>query len=178
MVGLAKSQERKVLIRAKTSADVVSLAEVPSPLHITLLFKCARHTVLLSVLPSTPFSDIKSLLLLALQTRKVEAIADEPVPPPDRWGQVEFGIPKDKKDLKKGFVSVEVAEGVKKKGSGNKAVANESPGSTGLVDGSILAFRFRSQNKVKSEEDHDEDSARIDDQGWNVEMPRYDDDEG
>ena len=96
---------------------------------------------------------------------------------------MEFGTPKDKKDLKKGFTSIDMAEeelldgkGGKKKASGNKAMPNENPASAGLVDGSILAFRFRSQNEAEMEEDEDE-ARIIDDLGWNVEVPRYDDEE-
>ena len=168
----------------KAPADVASLAETPSPLHITILFKCARHTVLLSLLPSTPFSDVKSLLLLALQTRNITSIAGVSVPPAECADQVEFGIPKDKKDLKKGFISLDIAEqvlmdgkGGKKKANGNKATPNENPAGAGLGDGSILAFRFRSQNDVEMEEEGDDEARSLDDPGWHVELPRYDDEE-
>lgn len=168
----------------KVSADLTTLAELPSPLHITLLFKCARHTVLLSVLPSTPFSDIKSLLLLALQARNITSIADAGVPSPDRGYQVEFGVPKDKKELKKGFVSLEMAEqllmdskGGKKRVNGNKAIPNENPAGADLVDGSVLAFRFRPEIEADIKEEGDDDVKLPDERGWNVELPRYDDEE-
>jgi hypothetical protein len=166
----------------KVSADLSSLAEVPSPLHITLLFKRARHTILLSVLPATPFSEIGSSLLLALQSRNITSIGEERVPSPDQGNQVEFGIPKDKKDLKKGFVSLGLAEqvladgkGGKKKATGNKAIPNENPAGAGLGDGSILAFRFKSQEDMEMKEDAGDDEAQIpDDTRWHVELPRYD----
>lgn len=169
----------------QVSPDLASLAEKPSPLHITLFFKCARHTVLLSVLPSTPFSEIKSLLLLALQVRNITSIADVLVPSPDHADQVELGIPKEKKDLKKGFVSLEMVEqmqievkGGKKKASGDKALPSESPAGAGLVDGSILAFRFKQHTDIDIHGDDGDDEAQIPvDPGWNVELPRYDDEE-
>jgi hypothetical protein len=170
---------------SQASTSLASLAEMPSPLHITLLFKCARHTVLLSVLPSTSFSEIGSLLLLALQARNITSIADTPVPSPDQGDQVEFGIPKDKKDLKKGFVSLDLAgkvladgKGGKRKSGGNKSAPTENPAGAGLVDGSILAFRFKSQADVVMQEEEDDDEVNgPDDPGWNVELPRYEDEE-
>ena len=169
----------------KVSADVASLTEVPSPLHITLLFKCARHTVLLSVLPSTPFSDVKSLLLLALKTRNITSIAGVSVPSPDCGDQVEFGQPNDRKDLTKGFISLERAEQVlldskagKKKAIGSKATPTENPAGAGLVDGAILAFRFRSLSNVEMEEEEEDEPRIPNDPGWNVELPRYDDEDG
>ncbi len=168
----------------QVSADLASLAEIPSPLYITLLFKCARHTVLLSVLPSSPFTEIKSLLLLVLQARNITSIANTPVPSPDREGQVELGIPKDKKELKKGFVSLEMAEQVlldskagKKKVNGKKAMPNENPAGAGLVDGSTLAFRFRSDKEVHMKDEGDDEAEVLDDPGWNVELPCYDEEE-
>ena len=164
----------------QAGADLACLAEVPSPLQLTLLLKCARHTVLLSVLPSTPFSEIRSLLLVALQARNITTIADTSVPPPDRGDQVEFGIPKDKKDLKKGFISLEMAEqvlmdgkGGKKKVSGSKAMPSENPAGAGLVDGSILAFRFQPGDGVVMKGGPEDDSQLPDDPEWNVELPRY-----
>lgn len=157
---------------------------MPSPLHISLLFKCARHTVLLSVLPSTPFTEISSLLLLALKSRNITSIGETRVPPPDQADLVEFGIPKDKKDLRKGFVPLEMAEQVlidgkagKKKAGGNKAAPIENPAGAGLADGSILAFRFKSGYDMQTEEKGDDETDIADDRGWNVELPRYDDEE-
>jgi hypothetical protein len=163
---------------------MASLADVPSPLHITLLFRCAKHTVLLSVLPSTPFAEIKSLLLLALQARNITSIAGMPVPSPDQAHEVEFGIPKEKKDLKKGFVSLEMAEqvlmdskGGKKNASSNKATPSENPAGAGLTDCSVLAFRFKQEDDVDMKEEGDDEAQLQEDPGWNVELPRYEDEE-
>jgi len=175
----------RLLISFKAPADAASLAAVPTPLHITLLFKCARHTVLLSTLPSTPFSEIKSLLLLALQSRSITSIADSSVPPPDQAERVEFGVPKNKKDLTRGFVSLEMADevladskGGKKRVNGDRTAPKETPASAGLVDGSVLAFRFKPEHDVGPEDDDDDnDNDEALDPGWNVELPRYDDEE-
>lgn len=97
---------------------------------------------------------------------------------------VEFGIPLEKKDLKKGFVSLEMAEqvlmdgkGGKKKVNPHKAMPNENPAGAGLVDGSILAFRFRPDNDVEMKEQSGDEVQVVDDPGWNVEIPSYDDEE-
>lgn len=97
---------------------------------------------------------------------------------------MEFGLPQDKKDLKQGFISLDMAEqvlmdgkGGKKKANGKKTTPNENPAGAGLVDGSILAFRFRSQNDVEMEEEGDDEATSPEDPGWNVELPRYDDEE-
>jgi hypothetical protein len=141
--------------------------------------------VLLSVLPSTPFTEIGSLLLLALQARNITNIAGIPVPSPDQRDQVEVGIPLDRKDLQRGFTPLEKAEntlvdgkGSKKKAACNKPMPNENPAGAGLVDGSILAFRFKQDNDVEMKEDEDEDEVQTSaDPGWNVELPRYEDEE-
>jgi hypothetical protein len=110
------------------------------------------------------------------------------VPPPNQAGRVEFGVPKNKKDLARGFVSLDTAEeeladskGGKRKVNGDSAAAKETPAGAGLVDGSVLAFRFKSEDDVGQEdagEDGDSDEAQVPaDPGWIVELPRYDDDE-
>jgi hypothetical protein len=111
-------------------------------------------------------------------------IANTPVPSVNRGDLVEFGIPKDKKDLRKGFVSLDMAEqvltdskGGKKKASGTKLIPNENPAGAGLVDGSILAFRFKSQRNLEMKEWGDENLQLPADPEWNVELPRYDDEE-
>lgn len=97
---------------------------------------------------------------------------------------MEFGIPKNKKDLKKGFVSLEMAgqvlsdsKGGKNKVNGNRAMPSENPAGAGLVDGSILAFRFRLENDVDMMKEDDDEAQVPDDPGWNVELPRYDDED-
>lgn len=69
-------------------------------------------------------------------------------------------------------------KGGKKKLNGNESAPNENPVGAGLVDGSILAFRFKPGADVDMNEGEDGDEAQVyADPGWNVELPRYDDDE-
>lgn len=106
------------------------------------------------------------------------------MPAPDQGDQVEFGIPTNKKDLKKGFIPLDMAEqmlgdskGGKKKVNGNKAMPSGSPAGAGLVDGSILAFRFK-QGEDMDIEDAANDEAQVpNDPGWNVELPHYDEED-
>ena len=73
------------------------------------------------------------------------------------------------------------AKGGKRKLGGKKGVMSESPAGAGLGDGSMLAFRFRAKPKHSTPEDEDEDEDDEmdieDDQGWNVVLPSYDDEE-
>jgi hypothetical protein len=110
------------------------------------------------------------------------------VPLLDQAQRVEFGVPKNKKDLTRGFVSLDTAEegladsrGGKKRANADKAASRETPAGAGLVDGSVLAFRFKPEHDVGPEDeddDKDDDEAQVPaDPGWNVELPRYDDEE-
>jgi hypothetical protein len=140
--------------------------------------KCSKHTVLLSALPSTPFTEISSSLLLVLQSRNVSSIAGVAVPDPDCGHLVEIGLPRDKRDLKKGFISLDKADrlimdgkGQKKKTGGNQALPRESPAGAGLVDGSTLAFRFRSGSEIEEVDEND------DQREWIIELPRFEEEE-
>lgn len=157
--------------------------------------------MLLSVLPNTPFPEIKSLLLLALQSRNITSIDDTPIPSdPDA---IEFGVLRNRKNPAEGWVTLAIkeldvndttAKGGKRKTGGKKSVLNESPAGAGLGDGSMLAFRFRTENeegkeKIKPEakgedwdleanEDGEDEEVEIEpDPGWNVVLPSYDDEE-
>lgn len=98
---------------------------------------------------------------------------------------MDLGIPRDKKDLKKGFVSLEAADqthmevkGGRKRASGNRATPSENPAGAGLVDGSILAFRFKPVADINIQVDDGGDEAQIHlDPEWDVELPCYDEEE-
>jgi len=184
-----------------TLTDASPLASLPSAEHITLLLKSHKQTVLLSVLPTTAFPEIKSLLLLALQSRNITSIDDTPIPSDS--DAIEFGVLRNRKNPAEGWVALEIkeldvndttAKGGKRKIGGKKSVLNESPAGAGLGDGSMLAFRFKTKNdegkeKVKAEaegedwdleanEDGEDDEMEIEpDPGWNVILPSYDDEE-
>jgi len=165
-----------------TSEEEEQLAARPTSDHITLLLKNHKQTVLLSVVPTTPFPEIKSLLLSALKTRDITSIDDEAISsdPED----IEFGVLRNKKDPSEGWVALDIKEqeladskGAKRKIGGKKSILNESPAGASLGDGSMLAFRFRTKEKSVPPEEGD---AVIDvdsepGPGWNVILPSYDD---
>ncbi len=166
-----------------TAEEKEQLATRPTSDQITLLLKNHKQTVLLSVIPTTPFPEIKSSLLAALKSRDITTIDDTPVPSEPE--EIEFGVLKNKKDPTEGWVPLEIGEmdvadakGAKKNLGGKKSVLNESPAGASLGDGSMLAFRFRSiQKSVEPEEGGD---AVVDMElepypGWNVILPSYDD---
>lgn len=193
----------------QATATKKDLEALPTPEHITLLLKNHKQTVLLSVMPTTPFAEIRSLLLAALQSRNITSI--DGVPLPDEPEEIEFGVLRNKRNPAEGWVPLDVKEmevgdarGGKRKVGGKQSVLNESPAGASLGDGSMLAFRFRTQGEksVLSEgpagvslgeesmlafryrtpmkEDASEEDADMeieDDPGWNVILPSYDDEE-
>jgi len=156
------------------------LASLPTPEHITLLFKNHKQTILLSVIPTTPFPEIKSLLLTALESRNITSIDDTPVS--DDAEDIEFGVLRNKKDPSDGWVALDIKEmevgdgkGGKRKLGGKKSVLNESPAGASLGDGSMLAFRFRTKDHIVQIDDVEDDMEVEADPGWNVILPSYDD---
>lgn len=163
------------------------LAELPTPDTITLLFKCHKSTAFLSVLPTKPFTEIKALLLAVLQSRNLETLPNSTTPLPKDPQDFEFGVLADKKDVSKGWVSLEIKEqevsgpkGARKKVGGKASVLNETPLGAGLSDGAWIAFRVRPAQQEIENEDADMQAGTPDveideDPGWDVVLPRFDD---
>ncbi|KIV82784.1 hypothetical protein PV11_04863 [Exophiala sideris] len=170
-----------------TTISSDDLAELPTPEMITLLFKCHKSTTLLSVLPTTPFPEIKALLLDALQSRKVETMPNSSIPLPENPEKIEFGVLADKKDASKGWVPLEIkeqeitgAKGIKKKVGGKNSVLNESPLGAGLTDGSWVAYRVKPSQKETQDDEMKDDAGtpEIDieeDPGWDVVIASFED---
>lgn len=137
----------------------------------TLRFKQHKTTILLFVQQSQSFDSIKRDLLDAIKARKVEDINGNALPSDPE--EIEFGVPRDRNDISKGWVALkipEVEEGdTKGKGVKKGSVLNGSPLGAGLKDGAILAFKFT--------QGPEEDGMELDDE-WDVIMPSYDDDAG
>lgn len=139
----------------------------------TLRFKQHKTTVLLFAQQSQSLDSIKCDLLDAIKARGIEEINGNALPsdPED----IEFGVPRDKYDISKGWVPLkipEVEEGdTKGKGKAVKkdSVLNGSPLGAGLKDGAMLAFRFTKGPA--------EDGMDVDDE-WDVIIPSYDDEVG
>ena len=171
-------------------AEPLSLTTLPDPTSLTLLFKFARHTVLLSVSPTQPFSTTKSLLLLALESREISHIGS--APRPEDGEDLELAILVDRKDVSKGWIALEVAErrraeaaakGVgKKKGVQQTRVGGQggegTPEGLGLVDGAWIAVRVREDGKGGKRDGEDEDEfLEVDEREWDVVVPSFEDEE-
>ena len=136
----------------------------------TLRFKQHKTTILLFAQQSQSFDSIKRDLLDAIKARGIEDINGNALPsdPED----IEFGVPRDKHDIGKGWVPLKIPEvedaDAKGKGKGVKkdSVLNGSPLGAGLKDGAMLAFRFTKGPA--------EDVMDLDDE-WDVMIPSYDD---
>lgn len=165
---------------ASAAASEIDLEELPTPEHITLLLKHHKTTVLLSILPEQSMAVIKALLLAALEARGIKELPGSTIALPEDPEDIEFGVLKDKRDPSKGWIPLTIKEqdatdtkAGKRKSGGKKAVSNESPAGYGLVDGSLIAYRVKS---AKNEQDDDGDVVvDIDDPGWDVILPSYDD---
>ena len=137
----------------------------------TLRFKQHKTTVLLFAQQSQSFDSIKCDLLDAIKARGIEDINGNALPSDPK--DIEFGVPRDKYDISKGWVPLDIPEvgDVDTKGKGVKkdSVLNGSPLGAGLKDGAMLAFRF-TKGPV-------EDGMDVDDE-WDVIIPSYDDEVG
>lgn len=161
------------------AASMIELDELPTPDHITLLLKHHKSTVLVSVLPEQSLTTIKGLLLAALGARGISEFPGSTTVLPEDPEDLEFGVLKDKRDPSKGWIPLEIKEqdatdtkGGKRKVGGKKGMLNESPAGDGLGDGSLIAYRIK---LAKNEEEDDAMTDVIDDPGWDVVLPSYDD---
>ena len=161
--------------------NILPLAE-----SMTLLFKFARHTVLLSVAQNQTLDEITELLLLALKSRAILKIGDYDIP--DDKDELELGVLIDRKDPSKGWVLLNGKERgdterspVQRKKKKPTAEAEDTPGGLGLVDGSWIAVRVKTPNLIKSVEEvelKDSEDADMDlDPGWDVVVPKLEDED-
>ncbi|KIW88256.1 uncharacterized protein Z519_11367 [Cladophialophora bantiana CBS 173.52] len=161
------------------------LAELPTPDMITLLFKCHKSTTALSVLPTKPFTEIKALLLAALESRNLKTLPNSSAPLPDDPEELEFGVLADKKDPSKGWVPMDTKEqeiagpkGAKTKIGGRPSVLNQNPLGAGLGDGAWIAYRLKARQKepqVKVDENGTPDVEIDEDPGFDVILPSFED---
>jgi len=159
-----------------------ALGDAPTPDHITLLLKHHKSTTLLSVLPTQSFTEIKPLLLAALRSRHVDVLPNTETPLPSDPEDIEFGALADRKDPSRGWVPLEIKEqdvtdtkGVKRKVGGKRSVLNDSPAGAGLVDGSWLAYRIKTIRPQDDGVSSPGDVIDIDDPGWDVVLPSFED---
>lgn len=178
------------------SANVPSIddiATLPQPSHITLLLRHHKSVTLISASPSQSFDSIKELLLSALKARNISSLHNasdptNPCPLPSSSDQLDLGTLIDKKDASKGWTLITpdlaAATSTKKKSTTTKSAGTDTPAGLGLVDGSWLAYRVsngsgRDSDKpaVDANGDVTVDADMQEDQGWDVVLPSFDDEE-
>lgn len=95
----------------------------------------------------------------------------EPVPSDPTL--IEFGVPVDRSDLEKGWNLLQT-DGAK--ASAEKKASSGTILATGLANGHLVAFRFRRPGDVPAGDEVDED-IELNDPGWDVVIPSFDDEE-
>lgn len=150
----------------------------PTPSHLTLLLKHARSTTVLSALPDTSITILKYQLLQVLSARGIDHLPGTPTPLPNTPDDLELGILIDKHEPQKGWVSTEGIGSLTTSKSGKKKSrgAVETVGDLELKDGGWIAYRIRGPRIAGNDDDEEIEAAE--DQGWNVEIPSFDDEEG
>ncbi|KAI4285080.1 MAG: hypothetical protein L6R38_000921 [Xanthoria sp. 2 TBL-2021] len=147
-------------------------AEKPNPQQLTLRFKSHKTTILLLVAPHDSLTSIKAKLLEAMKVANISEIQGRPLPTtPD---DVLLGVLIDSDDPGEGWTDLEIPEkedDTHKKGPKKSSVLNASPVGAGVKDGSVLAFKFRTETS-------DADDLDMGDNVWDVVMPTFDDEEG
>jgi hypothetical protein len=92
----------------------------------------------------------------------------EPVPSDPTL--IEFGVPVDRSDLEKGWNLLQTDGAKGKKPSSGTILA------AGLASGNLVAFRFRKPGDVPASDEVDGD-IELNDPGWDVVIPSFDDEE-
>lgn len=133
----------------------------------TVLFKKHKTTVLLSLQPHEPLTAVKEKLLEAFKSRNMIEINGEPLPSDSAL--IEFGVPVDRSDLEKGWNLLQSAGGEESKATAGKRASSGTVLAAGLDNGHLVAFRFRKAG--------DEVDAGLNDPGWDVVTPSFDDEE-
>ncbi len=144
----------------------------PNPQQLTLRFKCHKTTILLLVAPHDSLTSIKAQLLEAMKVTHIPEVGGQPLP--TNPNDVLLGVPINKNEPSAGWTDLEipqVEDDTRKKGPKKSGVLNASPAGAGLKDGSVLAFKFRSEAP-------DADELGMGDNQWDVIMPSFDDEEG
>jgi hypothetical protein len=137
----------------------------------TLLFKKHKTTVLLSLQPHEPLAAVKEKLLEAFKSRNMTEVNGEPVPSDPTL--IEFGVPVDRSDLEKGWNLLPTDE---TKATAGRKASSGTILAAGLASGHLVAFRFRKPGDVPESDEVDRD-IELNDPGWDVVIPSFDDEE-
>ncbi|KAK4626405.1 hypothetical protein CLAFUW4_04962 [Fulvia fulva] len=155
---------------------MATMQATPRPHTLTLRFKQQRTTILLEVEPLQKLSEIRALLLHAIQqTHQSGNINGQDIP--QNSDQVKLGKAVDRHNLKLGFTSLDKElpeEAPTGKGKGKVSATNKSatsqlkdcPQGVGLKSGDVVAFKFADQDEA----------AMVDMEGeivekWDVSIP-------
>jgi hypothetical protein len=111
------------------------------------------------------------MLLEAFKSRNMTEVNGEPVPSDPTL--IEFGVPVDRSDLEKGWNLLQ-SDGAK--GTAGKKASSGTILAAGLASGHLVAFRFRQARDVPASDDVDGD-IELNDPGWDVVTPSFDDEE-
>ncbi|KAJ5386740.1 hypothetical protein N7509_009281 [Penicillium cosmopolitanum] len=143
---------------------------------VTILFKKNKTTILLSLQPHEQLQAVKQKVLQALKERDVREINGDIVP--DDPAEIEFGIPIDRSDLEKGWTRLKTNTSNEETEKKSGRTLADTVLDADLGNGNWVAFRFRKD--IKPEETKEEETAMsldLDDPGWDVVVPSFDDEE-
>ncbi|KAK5081121.1 hypothetical protein LTR70_009354 [Exophiala xenobiotica] len=178
-----------------SSSDLTTL---PTPTHLTLLFKHHKSTTVLSIHPTQTLHSAKTTLLHVLASRNLTTLPGSATPLPSDPSALELGILADRRDPTKGFVYAEdrasIAQTVSSSKKKTGAKSNQGPIETfadlELRDGAWVAYRLRTRVEVDADADAVGDEAPEDmdvdvdvdvsgslNQQWDVVVPSYDEEE-
>lgn len=129
--------------------------------------------------PHESLTSAKEKLLQALVSRGLRDINGDTIP--NDPAEIELGVPVDKSDLEKGWMRLATdMPGEEDDGAAKKATAKSKSIDTlqgaGLLDGSSVAFRFRKPTEAAVGDELDTD-LELNDPGWDVVIPSFDDEE-
>lgn len=137
------------------------------------------------LLPQESITNTKTALLNALKARELSGINGEPLP--EDASDIEFGVAVDRNDLEKGWTRLEVEgshfaeEEVPKKNTGKKTSGFISLQALDLRNGQSIAFRFKKpgdgEKAVKKDGEDIDIDLDLEDPGWDVVVPKFDDEE-
>jgi len=178
---------REGLLAFNLSMATPDLLSLPTPQHLTLLFKHGKSSTVLSVLPSQSLTEVKATLLEVLQSRDITHFPGTSEALPSQPTDLELGILADRRDPGKGFVFAEdrstltqSTTSAKKKSTAKKEGPIETFADLDLKDGAWVAYRLKADalDLVDEEaEDMDVEPGVNADPGWNVIIPSYEDEE-
>jgi len=172
------------------------LTALPTPTHLTLLFKHHKSTTVLSVHPSQSLTSAKQTLLNVLASRNITTLPGSSTPLPTDPSTLELAILADRRDPSKGFIYAEdraslaahIGSSSKKKTAAKKEGPVETFADLELRDGAWVAYRLRTRLQPEADADAvaDEGAEDMDvdvdvsgslNQEWDVVVPSYDEEE-